>query len=220
MASKQKQKTVGAGRAKRSRKASLKADPKSKQVATRNRSTPRGYDGPVIHCGHTRIAAASSLRPHPQNPNTHSESQIKLLAKNIDHMGWRHPIIVSRLTGFIVAGHARLRAAELLGLSLVPVDEQDFSSETEERAYLIADNRIAELAEIDTQVLKDLLQELDTGAMDLDMDLTGFDAAELERLMTQFHQEPEAPEDFSEVGEDIETAHQCPKCGYKWSGGQ
>lgn len=173
---------------------------------------PKSYKGPPIHCGHTKLATIGSLHPHPQNPNTHSDSQIALLAKNIEHMGWRHPIVVSKLTGFVVAGHARLRAAEFLNVSHVPVDIQTFSSETEERAYLIADNRIAELAEIDNQILKDLLQELDTG--DIDMDLTGFTNEDLERLMTQ----TAPPENFPEVDENINTNHECPKCGYKWSG--
>lgn len=148
---------------------------------------------PPVMCQFSRMADIADLKPHPQNPNKHSDEQIALLAKNIRHLGWRHPIIVSKLTGYIVAGHARLQAAQVLNLASVPVDEQNFASETEERAYLIADNRIAELAEIQSQQIKDLLQELDTG--EVDMDLTGYTEAEIERLMTQFHvDEVGAPE--------------------------
>ncbi len=64
----------------------------------------------------------------------------------------------------------------------VPVDEQDFATEADEWAHLIADNRIAELADADRAMLRDLAEELDTG--DFDMDLTGFDANGLEELMT------------------------------------
>jgi ParB-like chromosome segregation protein Spo0J len=116
-----------------------------------------------------------------------------------------------------VAGHARIEAAKLLNINAVPVDFQPFASTEEETAYLIADNRIAELAERDNAVLKDLLQELDSGAND--MDLTGYTEQALEELMTQTHQD-EAPEDFKDVDENIDTEHECPKCGYRWSGGQ
>jgi DNA modification methylase len=130
------------------------------------------------------------LRPHPKNPNKHGDEQIALLAKNIRHLGWRHPILVSAMSGYIVAGHARLEAAKLLNLAAVPVDAQPFASEADELAYLLADNRIAELADLQTAALKDLLEELDTGGFD--MDLTGFVESERERLMLQEHQDGDA----------------------------
>jgi hypothetical protein len=138
-----------------------------------------------VHCAHAAIVDWSTLRPHPKNPNRHPETQIALLAKNIRSLGWRHPVIVSKLSGYIVAGHARIEAAKLLNINAVPVDYQPFANTEEETAYLIADNRIAELAERDNAILKDLLQELDTGATD--MDLTGYTEHALETLMTQFH---------------------------------
>ena len=140
-----------------------------------------------VHCAHAAIVDWSTLRPHPRNPNRHPPEQIALLSKNIRALGWRHPVIVSRLSGFVVAGHARIEAAKLLNINAVPVDYQPFASTEEETAYLIADNRIAELAERDNAILKDLLQELDTGAND--MDLTGYTEQALEELMTQTHQE-------------------------------
>ena len=76
-------------------------------------------------------------------------------------------------------------AARLMGLETVPVDRQDFATEADEIAHLLADNKLAAMAENDNDLLKEVLLELDTGAMD--MDLTGFDSSELEDLMTQFH---------------------------------
>ena len=143
-----------------------------------------------VHCAHAAIVDWSTIRPHPRNPNRHPTEQIALLAKNIRALGWRHPVIVSKLSGYIVAGHARIEAAKLLNINAVPVDYQPFASTEEEMAYLIADNRIAELAERDNAILKDLLQELDTGATD--MDLTGYTEQALEELMTQTHQEEDA----------------------------
>jgi DNA modification methylase len=139
---------------------------------------------PEVHCKHSKMERVENLRENPRNYNKHSDKQIALLAKNIRHLGWRHPIIVSGLTDFIVAGHARLQAAKLLNLSEVPVDVQPFSSETEELAYLIADNRIAELAEVDNAMLSGLLAD-ETIFDGFDMDLTGFDGDALADLMPE-----------------------------------
>jgi len=77
-----------------------------------------------------------------------------MLAKIMEFQGWRLPIVVSKSSGFIVRGHGRLLAAQRLGLKKVPIDEQDYENEAQEWADLIADNRIAELAETDRATLK------------------------------------------------------------------
>ena len=153
------------------------------------------------HCAHDEMQPLASLTPHPRNPNKHTAAQVKLLAKIIAGQGWRAPVVVSKRTGYIVAGHARREAALLLGLDSVPVNVQPFKNEAEEHAHLIADNRIAELATIDTASLKDLLLELDTGA--LDMDLTGYDADALAGLMEELD------------GPEAKTI-ECPECGHKF----
>ena len=135
-----------------------------------------------VHCAHLRIADVTSLIPNPRNPNKHGDTQVALLAKVIRHQGWRAPITISRRSGFVVTGHGRLEAAKLLQVAEVPVDEQDFATEADEWAHLIADNRIAELADADRAMLRDLAEELDSGSFD--MELTGFDHAALEELMT------------------------------------
>lgn len=165
---------------------------------------------PNINCAHDELRDIVNLVKHPQNPNTHSDQQIELLAKIIQHQGWRNPVVVSQRSGYIVAGHGRLMAAEKLGLKQVPVDLQAFDNEADELAHLVADNRIAELAETDRTVLADLIADLDDGQFDLA--LTGFEPTNLEELMTAA-----PPEEFPEVGDDIETKHECPKCGYEWS---
>ena len=136
--------------------------------------------GIAAHCSFDRAVDLVDLVEHPSNPNKHSDKQIALLAKIIRNQGWRNPIVVSNRSGFIISGHGRLAAAKLLNVENVPVDYQDFASEAEEHAHLIADNRIAELAEIDGNELAGLLRQLDG---QIDMELTGFDQVSLDDLL-------------------------------------
>ncbi len=143
----------------------------------------KGMAGIVpIYCSHDKVAEVEGLIPNPRNPNRHPEAQIKALAKIIKFQGWRAPITISMRSGFVVRGHGRLMAAQELGLQVVPVDYQGYDSEAEEWADLVADNRVAELAEIDQELLKDIIQELDTGAIDIE--LTGYEVAEIENMLT------------------------------------
>ncbi len=178
-------------------------------------NNPPGPTAPVVACAFDELVPIERLVPNPRNPNQHPESQVRLLAKVIVHQGWRSPVVVSRRSGFIVAGHGRYAAAKVLGVTQVPVDFQDFATEADEWAHLIADNRVAELAETDIAGLRDILAEL-KGA-DFDPELAGFDEAALAELLADAA-EPTAPEDFPEVDENIPIDHQCPKCGYQWSG--
>lgn len=144
------------------------------------------------HCKHDELIEATQLIENPQNPNQHSSAQIELLAKIITQQGWRNPVIVSNESGFIVAGHGRVRAALIMKDQRVPVSYQSFESPALEHAHLLSDNRLSELSEMNNTALKDLLIELDTG--EFDMDLTGYDGKILENLMTQFYVENEDDE--------------------------
>jgi ParB-like chromosome segregation protein Spo0J len=186
-------------------------DRKSKKRA----AFPEDPSKPLVNCAFDELVPLEKLVPNPRNPNQHPQSQVALLAKVIAHQGWRSPVVVSTRSGFIVAGHGRYEAAKVMGLSAVPVDYQDFATEADEWAHLVADNRLAELAEADESALRGLLAELKAG--DFDLDLAGFDAVALEALLADPPQ-PEAPDEFPEMDEDIPTEFQCPKCSYRWSG--
>lgn len=162
--------------------------PKEKKQQPR---LPLQADGIQVYCAHAAIIPIAELKENPRNPNKHGDRQIALLAKIIKQQGWRNPIVVSARSGLITKGHGRLMAARLLKVSSVPVDVQPYADDAAELADMIADNRIAELAEMDNTLLKDLLQELDTGAFD--MELTGFDEEATEELMTS----------FSEIGKEV-----------------
>ena len=160
---------------------------------------------PPIRCAHDALVALEKIQPNPRNPNTHPPEQIQALAKIINHQGWRSPLVVSNLSGLIVAGHGRYEAALILGVESVPVNFQDFETEADEWAHIVADNRLAELAEMNQSALADLLIELDTGAMDLT--LTGFDENALACLVNKFG---------DDETDEPTTTHECPKCGHQW----
>jgi hypothetical protein len=133
-----------------------------------------------IKCAFKEMVPIVKLVEHPRNPNKHPEKQVKMLAKIIKYHGWRHPIIVSKRSGFVVAGHGRLMAARELGLEEVPVDYQEFESEAAEFQFLVADNKIAELAEHDD--LKMVAEIKDLGLVDLDFEFLGIENLSLETL--------------------------------------
>lgn len=170
--------------------------------------------GIPVHCAHDALVDAATLIPNPRNPNKHPDEQIRLLAKIIVSQGWRAPITVSNRSGFIVRGHGRLQAALAAGLDQVPVDYQDYANEEEEWADLVADNRLAELAEIDRPMLKDLLEDIDLGVLE-DIELTGFTDAALGELMSQFHVPESEPEYDESCADDVKKVI-CPECGHEF----
>lgn len=148
----------------------------------RTGAEPRAMAGDIpVFCSHDDLLPIGKIIPNPKNPNTHSNEQIKLLSEIIKSQGWRAPITVSTRSGFIVAGHGRLMAAQALEAEVAPVDYQNFSSEAEEYAALVADNRIAELADMDDMALADILSDI--RASDIDMLLSGYTEEDMDALL-------------------------------------
>lgn len=143
----------------------------------------RGYAGDVpVYCAHDKIVPVEEVKPNPKNPNHHPEEQIELLSKIIKTQGWRAPITVSTLSGLVVRGHGRLMAAKHLGLEFVPVDFQHYKSNDAELADLLADNKIAELAEIDSKMLAEVFKDIDLDAVDID--ITGYSEEEYNDIVS------------------------------------
>lgn len=146
-----------------------------------SKATPKATaSGIPVFCAHDAIVPIEKVIPNPKNPNTHPAEQIKLLGRIIQAAGWRQPITVSNRSGFIVKGHGRLLAAKKAGLTEVPVDYQEYTNEAEEYADLIADNRLAELSEIDTELLADIFQDIDLS--EIPAELTGYTESEINDL--------------------------------------
>ncbi len=124
----------------------------------------------------------ATLRPSARPARTHSERQIEQIASSIRQFGFTNPIIID-IDGTIVAGHGRHQAARMLGIEDVPVIPIEDLTEAELRAYALADNRIAQNAGWDEEVLKIEFEEL--GALDLafDLEITGFSTTDIDLLL-------------------------------------
>jgi hypothetical protein len=130
-----------------------------------------------FNCAYTELKAPNELMPNPKNPNKHSQAQIERLALLIKHYGFRHPIIVSKNSGFIVAGHGRWEAALKLNLQQVPVDYQEFATPDDEWSFLVADNAVAAWSELDLSLINSEMINL---GPDFDVDLLGIEDFKLD----------------------------------------
>jgi DNA modification methylase len=126
--------------------------------------------------------AIDELRPSPRNARTHSDKQIQKLAASIRQFGFVNPLLIDD-GGAVVAGHGRLAAAKLLGMTEVPTILLSHLSDEQKRAYRIADNRIAELAGWDEELLAIELKELSDLDLSFEVEITGFEIAEIDALI-------------------------------------
>lgn len=119
----------------------------------------------------------TALRPYPRNARTHSRKQVRQIAASIERFGFTNPVLVSN-AGEIIAGHGRVEAARLLGISRVPTLALSHLSDAERRAYVLADNKLALNAGWDKEILAIELQALVD--LEFDVEITGFSLAEID----------------------------------------
>lgn len=159
------------------------------------------------------------LIPYVRNSRTHSDAQVAQIAASIKEFGWTNPILVDGENG-IIAGHGRLLAARKLGAKEVPVIELSHLTESQKRAYVIADNQLAMNAGWDTSMLT--LELADLKESEFDLDLIGFDAKELEKLLepeqvdglTDEDAVPDAPEEpKTKLGDIYQLGNHRLMCG-------
>lgn len=115
-----------------------------------------------VMCGALKLVSLEELIPNPRNPNKHPQAQLTLLAKVMRFQGVRNPIVVSKLSGFIIKGHARLESAKLNGWTHFPVDYQSYDSEAQEYADMVADNKIQELSSNNMDMIFEDVQKFRT----------------------------------------------------------
>ena len=156
----------------------------------------------------SKVVKVENLTPDPKNARKHNDRNISVIAESLNKFGQRKPIVVTP-EGVVIAGNGTLQAAKYLGwkeLSVVEIPKD--WDESMVRAYALADNRSAELAEWDTAILSEQLFELEN---ELDLKSFGFELPSVES--------DEAPlDDFKSYDESMPTTHVCPKCSYEWNG--
>ena len=126
------------------------------------------------------LVKTSELVPYVNNARTHSDEQISKLRASLREFGFINPIIIDKDKN-VIAGHGRLKAAQLEGIDSVPCVLAEHLTEAQKKAYIIADNRMAEDAGWDEELLRVEIEELQN--LSFDLSLTGFDAVDLEQLM-------------------------------------
>lgn len=161
--------------------------------------------GVPVFCAYDEIVSVDQVKPNPKNPNQHPDEQIELLARIIEKQGWRAPVTVSTLSGLVVRGHGRLMAAIHAGLETVPVDYQHYESEEAELTDLVADNRLAELAQADRKMLAEIFAEIQGSEItDFDITMSGYNDFEVEEIVTAL--EDSVMADIDEVKSKTEAA--------------
>jgi DNA modification methylase len=145
------------------------------------------------------VRPIASLKTNPRNARTHSKKQIRQIADSIVAFGFVVPLVVDE-SSTILLGHGRLAAAILLGLSKVPVIVLEGLSEAKKRALLLADNKIADNAGWNRQLLAVELPELAELLIDEDLDIsiTGFEPVEIDQIATDFEEDTSDPADTIE----------------------
>jgi len=144
----------------------------------------------------------SRLIPYANNARTHSDEQVSQIASSIKEFGFTNPVLIDKDNG-IVAGHGRVLAATKLNMTEVPTICLESLTKTQIKAYILADNRLAENAGWDMDLVSIQLKELQE--LDFDIDLTGF---QIDELVI------EIDDDVPKLDVLSEKIVECPECGY------
>jgi len=161
-----------------------------------------------------RYLPTGELKPNPTNPRTHTKNHVRQIAASLDEFGFVNPILIAK-DGTVIAGHGRLAAAKSLKLPQVPTITLEDLSADQIRAYVVADNRLAEIAGWDRSILAIELQNL-LDVEDFDISVTGFTVPEIDLIIE------EATTKNTEENEAIEVPYGAAinRVGDRWSLGK
>lgn len=150
------------------------------------------------------------IKPYENNPRDNDDA-VDAVANSIKEFGWQQPIVIDN-EGVIIAGHTRYKAAQKLGLKHVPVVVADNLTPDQVKAYRLADNKTAELADWDMDLLNDELDQI----RDIDMSDFGFDELDDDRIDTEPKVDDNEELSLDDFGDDkFEVV--CPKCGFRFN---
>jgi ParB-like chromosome segregation protein Spo0J len=154
-----------------------------------------------------------SLIPYARNAKKHSDEQVAQIAASIREFGFNAPVLIDKQNG-IIAGHGRVLAARKLGLDKVPCLKLTHLSESQRKAYILADNKIAENGGgWDEELLRLELREL-SDELHFDINKVGFSEAELGNLFLEPNFEPGTEEEQGKLDEKSPVI--CPKCSHEF----
>jgi 16S rRNA G966 N2-methylase RsmD len=155
------------------------------------------------------------LKPDPANPRLHSRKQIRQIANSIREFGFVAPVLIDR-DDKVIAGHGRLLACPELGITEVPTVRLDHLTRAQARAFMIADNRLTEIATWDDQLLAVQLKELSLLDLDFSLELTGFELPEIDLRIAVLDDAPEAADDPADVLPEAAAGPPLSQVGDLW----
>ena len=148
----------------------------------------------------------AALKPYARNPRTHSKKQLRQIANSIEAFGWTNPILIDA-EGGVIAGHGRLEAARLLGIEQVPTIRIADMTEAQKRAYVIADNKLAENAGWDMEILAIELQALTEIELGFDIETIGFEMGEIDVLIGGIGDADDEADQLPEIDPSLPVFH-------------
>jgi ParB-like chromosome segregation protein Spo0J len=153
-----------------------------------------------------------SLIPYAKNARVHDEAQIAQIAGSIKEFGFNNPVLIDKDNG-IIAGHGRVMAARKLGLTEVPTILLDHLNETQRKAYILADNRIAINSTWDNEMLSLELMDIKD---DVSLAMLGFNVDELDNILSNKNFEAGTIDDQGKLDEIKPKYVACPDCGHEF----
>ena len=159
--------------------------------------------------------AIDELKPDPANARQHSKSQIRKLANSIETFGFNVPVLVDAELN-VISGHGRLAACRALGLAEVPTLRLDHLSPAQLRAFMIADNRLTELAQWDDRLLAQQLKDLSLLGLDFSLEVTGFEMAEIDLRIESLDNLREPDDDPADDLPELPASPPVSKIGDLW----
>src|SRR5580704_16706144 len=167
----------------------------------------------------SRISVAyrriDDLKPDPANPRLHSKKQIRQIANSIEVFGFNVPVLVDA-EHKVIAGHGRLLACRELGWTEVPTLCLDHLTATQARAFMIADNRLTEIATWDDRLVAQQLKDLSLLGLDFSLELTGFEMGEIDLRIASLEEPPEPDDDPADMVPEVPIGPPLSKIGDDW----
>jgi DNA modification methylase len=187
--------------------------------STRDRTAVNRLSSLINHSLSIKYLPASRLKPDPKNPRLHSEKQVQQIARSIEAFGFNVPLLVNAEMQ-VVAGHGRLQACQLLGITEVPTIGLEHLTEAQARAFMIADNRLTENATWDDRLLAQQFKDLSEVELDFSLEATGFEMGEIDVMVENLAPATEGEADSADAVPEPVTGSQVSKCGDLWQLGR